>query len=347
MTAGPSAGGSLPADIIRHSVVPAEPHTVQPWEQRRWLMGPGLDLLTIVNATWPLWVGVMLLSDGFAGTAGIRFWQVYFITMPHRWITLPAVWLDRERLRHHPVAFLVIAAIVTAVCCGVRFTTGQVTCLLTIDYVWNAWHFAAQHHGVYRIYDRLADPDRRAGVTWEKFAFRGFLLYITLRVAGGTWSQPVLDEWLTRGDWAAATIPFMMLANLLLLRRNRSVGRFSYLLSVSVLYLCLLAAVHWPNPRMVLILTTASALFHAMEYLALVGWMVQQRHHQHGNALGPLSWLAPRWIAVLTVFVILLGTTGWWLESEPSQTWLLINVIVAFLHYAYDGMIWRRPRKRR
>jgi hypothetical protein len=27
------------------------------------------------------------------------------------------------------------------------------------------------------------------------------------------------------------------------------------------------------------------------------------------------------------------------------QLWIAINLSVSLLHYAYDGMIWKRPRK--
>jgi hypothetical protein len=29
------------------------------------------------------------------------------------------------------------------------------------------------------------------------------------------------------------------------------------------------------------------------------------------------------------------------IEHRFLETWLLINIIVAFLHYSYDGLIWK------
>lgn len=54
-------------------------------------------------------------------------------------------------------------------------------------------------------------------------------------------------------------------------------------------------------------MTTASALFHAIEYLAIVGWSVQKRHADRQNLLGLLAWFAPRWGITLTLFVVILG----------------------------------------
>ena len=48
------------------------------------------------------------------------------------------------------------------------------------------------------------------------------------------------------------------------------------------------------------------------------------------------------------MFILILGAGGWMMDQHLMQTWLLINVIVAFLHYAYDGLIWRsRPASAR
>jgi hypothetical protein len=44
----------------------------------------------------------------------------------------------------------------------------------------------------------------------------------------------------------------------------------------------------------------------------------------------------------LGVFVVVLGAGGWLLDQHLMNAWLLLNVIAAFLHYAYDGLIWRQ-----
>ena len=108
------------------------------------------------------------------------------------------------------------------------------------------------------------------------------------------------------------------------------------------LYISLLAAVHANRPALVLSLATASAVFHATEYLTLVAWSVHGRHTAKPDQLGIMSYLAPRWGLALGVFILVLGAGGWLLQKNYLQSWLLVNVIVAFLHYAYDGLIWRR-----
>jgi len=281
------------------------------------------------------------IGEGFSGREGLQFWQIYFVTTPHRWITLALVFLDRERLGQRSFAFLAIAAATIFVCLGVRLTTGTLTCLLTIDYVWNAWHFAAQHHGIYRIYIRRIQPAITNSAALEKWAMRFFLLYVILRVAGATWPYVALEQALQIVDWLILAIPaWLMLRQFLL--PQRSLGGTIYLTSVTALYVSLLAAVHLNRPALVLSLATASALFHATEYLALVAWNVHGRSAAMPDRLGIMSYLVPRWGLMLGTFILVLGAGGWLLNQHFMRPWLLINVIVAFLHYAYDGLIWRQ-----
>jgi hypothetical protein len=306
-----------------------------------WLVGPSYDLFLIANVAWPLFVLAQYGQD-FGGRTGLQFWQVYFVTTPHRWITLAVVFLDRERFAGRRWLFLGLAACVVAVCLGVRLTTGALTCLLAVDYVWNAWHFAAQHHGVYRIYGRREQPGLLAGITAEKWAMRGFLLYVILRVATATWPDAGLEAWLGRLDWAAAAVPAWLAVRGVARAAAGARAGAAYLLSVTALYSCLLWAVHERRLGLVLSLATASALFHAIEYLALVSWSARQRHEGLGGRMGLLGALVPYWGMALTAFVLVVGTGGWLMDQRFVEAWLTVNVAVAFLHYAYDGLIWRR-----
>lgn len=306
-----------------------------------WFLGPWLDLFLVVNIAWPLLV-LLQSGDGFDGKAGVQFWQLYYITTPHRFITLLIVFLDRDRLAQRRGTFLLLIAIVLGVCLADRLATGTLACLLAIDYVWNAWHFAAQHHGVYRLYGRMGATPFEAGLTFEKWGLRFFLLYVILRVATATWADSAWDSTLQMADWIILPLPAWLVLRDLLRSPRKSPGRFLYLLSVTGLYMFLLWAVHDHRPGLVLALATASALFHALEYLSLVTWSVKQRHASLGDRMGLMAYLVPRWGIVLAVFVVVLGAGGWLMDRHYLELWLTLNVAVAFLHYAYDGLIWRR-----
>jgi hypothetical protein len=320
----------------RPAVVRTGRHTAQGW-----LVGPWFDLIFIANLAWPL-VLLAQVGETFSGHTGLQFWQLYYITTPHRWITLLIVFADRERFRQRRLAFVALAAVIATACVAVRLSTGALTCLLAIDYVWNAWHFASQHHGIYRIYGRLGEIKPAAGLAMEKWSMRAFLLYVILRVASATWSDSSWDDVLRTCDWFAAIVPACLIVRNLFRSGSSALGRITYLLSVSCLYLSLLWAVHTHRPGLVLTLATASALFHAIEYLALVTWSVRARHTALADKMGLMGYLVPRWGIALAVFILILGAGGWFMDTRFIEVWLLINVIVAFLHYAYDGLIWRR-----
>lgn len=306
-----------------------------------WLVHPVYDLLLVANLAWPLlaWIGV---QEGFAGREGVLFWQLYFITTPHRWITLLLVFGDRQQFQARKGLFLGVAGAVMAVCLGVRFGTGGLTCLLMIDYLWNAWHFSAQHHGISRLYARR-NPRGCSESGWEKWAFRLFLLYVILRVAGVTWAQPAWEENLQRLDWLVPLIPLVLLVKTSQRLTAGQWGGLIYRVSVFGLFLGMLWAAHTRQPHWLIALTTASALFHATEYLAVVGWNLQSKRRRNLSDLGLLGWLIPRWGLTICLFAVILGSGAWLMDQHLLELWLTINVAVAFLHYAYDGIIWRRP----
>ncbi|MDX1946541.1 MAG: hypothetical protein SFU86_14160 [Pirellulaceae bacterium] len=306
-----------------------------------WLVGPWTDLLLIANVGWPL-ILVVGLWGGFDAQEGVRFWQIYFVTMPHRWLTIAVVALDPELGRRRSKAFLAIAAVVVLFCATIWLSTGTLLCLLALDSLWNAWHFASQHHGIARIYGRLADPARASGLWLEKIVLRGLVLWVAFRVAGGIWRHETLEAWLAAADWGVLVASALLLVREVAAVSPRGVGRLAYLSSLIALYAALLLAVHFRQPRWVLPLVLASALFHATEYLTLVSWAVRRK--QRPGAAGLFAWLVSQWGLSLAAFLVVLGLGGWLASEYRLQWWMLANVIVAYLHYAYDGMIWKSHR---
>jgi hypothetical protein len=312
-------------------------------ESRRWILGRGCDAVLIANVFWPVLL-LLQSAPGFEGRSGIQFWQLYFITTPHRWATLLIVLLDRERFQQRKTAYAAVAVVVFITCVSVRITTGTLTCLLALDYLWNAWHFAAQHHGIYRIYSRLGSAVTSVSIRLEKWLFRSFLLYVILRTASSASAPLEIDAWLGPADWLSLAIPAWFVSRELKSFRQGVCGRSLYLLSLLSLYVSLLWAVRLQRPDLVLCLATASAWFHASEYLAIIGWHMQRRGDASGSKNFLLRWIAPRWGFMVLMYATVLGSGALMMDRDVPELWLMINVIVAFLHYSYDGMIWKvRP----
>jgi len=310
--------------------------------QAAWLVDPKFDLFFLANLGWPLLV-LLQWWGGLEIQSGISFWQVYFITTPHRWITPALLFLERDRLQANRTKYILIAVVLLTVPVAVKISTGALTCLLTIDYIWNAWHFAAQHHGIYNIYGRKTGGISRRRSRIDKWLMRSFLLYVTLRIASwASWGSGspgwgILDS-------AFAVIPLAMILREFWQLKAETVGRCLYFTSVMSLYLAMLGAVVAKNPMMLLVLTTASALFHSIEYLAIVSWAVDRTKKSGQSTTSLFKRLMPRWGLILTVFVVILGLGAWLMESHLLEFWLTANLIMAFLHYAYDGLIWKSRR---
>ena len=377
------------------SIASASPSTARacpPQDANRgtaWLLNPTLDLLFIANLIWPLIVAFSVYFGQTVANQALGFLLVYFVILPHRWITLPLVFCDRKRFATRRRAFLAILLAAVATTCAVQLTMRSLAILVAIDYIWNAWHFAAQHSGIYRIYGRMGHSDRPTSGRAEKYLLRAFLLYTIVRMLEmfvPADSSPWLNAFETAMaqlrwcDWIALALPAG-----LLLREVRQFGRKSlacgaYFVSLYSLYTTMLMAIHFGLRPLAVGCGAAATLFHSSEYLGIVSWHAQNRLRDNGI----FRRLVPRWGLSLLAFMAFFVFTAWLLDLEgtrqtlqanaaassatasnslaaglaaiPSDAisgkekvlrlWILINMVVSFLHYAYDGMIWKRPKKK-
>jgi hypothetical protein len=357
--AQPLHGVTLPDSLLApSSTVVATTTTAR--KSGPWIDGARFDLLFVANWYWPLLILFAVISTPTLEST-IGFWMVYMLLTPHRWITLPLVFLDKERYAERPRAFLGIAMFTALAILASIMTMPTLTMLLVADYLWNAWHFAAQHSGIGRIYARVAYPKDKGSAFWEKTLLRTFIIYVILRL-GAPLMADDRSLWL---GWLDAVVPYMNWTDLPLLlipcyllgrdlwrMQSGTLGRVLYMASVLSLYSLLLLLAHFLpqsnkiDPVMVGALT-AVTIFHSTEYLAIVSWTVKKRFANRDNGL--MAHLAKRWTLTLAMFLVGLGVSAWLLstQSETSQRiWFILNMFVSFLHYAYDGMIWKaRPAK--
>lgn len=311
---------------------------------RAWISSPLFDLLFLANVGW-----VLLLLPGFASRTdtAVDFWQMYFLTLPHRWITLVLVILDPDRREGREWVLSGIALLAAFVVVGAYVGSGAFLCLAAIDFVWNAWHFASQHAGVLRMYSRRVG----GGNEWlERWGMRAFVTYTALRAA--SWStgwmadQPHLLRWIETVDVLGMLLPVLLIGTNLVGAKSDHLGKLIYLGSVCTLYSGLLLSLYFQQRHWVIVFAAAGSMFHAVEYLAVVTHYAYRRRSIGSDS--PFRLLARYWLMFLGVYVLLLGSLGAWAsqpESGMYTFWLGLNLWAAFVHYAYDGMIWklRRP----
>jgi hypothetical protein len=335
-----------------------------------WFFNPGLDLLLMANLAWPLVALAAWWTWSGPAHETIRLWQAYFLVTPHRWVTLVLVFFDRDRFDGRPRAFVGLA-VAFAAACGLGYAVWGLEGLLVMmaaDYLWNAWHFASQHAGVYRIYGRMSRPDLPPAGPLDKLLIRVFVTYVFLRMLGvismqafdrphTAWlkdlcrSVPLELRWL---DVAVLLLPVLILARDLRDYRPSMRGRLVYLGSCGLMYSLILVGFRARDGGVagvesaILALFFTSAVYHATEYMAIVSWTAKRNRSPRGI----IRHLAPRWLAFLLCFMgVLFVTSLLLMETEISRRynlvhlWVLTNLVVSLLHYAYDGLIWRAPAR--
>jgi hypothetical protein len=331
---------------------------------RHWLFRhPLLDALGIACLFWPL----LLLARPFdAAFDVINVFFYMLIVTPHRWITLILVFLDPDQREQRPRTYTgmflgCVAVCLGAIALGRAFGIGLEAfyVLLVLDYLWNTWHFASQHHGVYRIYGRMSRRVPMPAERVERYALRAFVVYVLLRVGAATlfadkefahymgWLGTLLGEsW--HLDLVALTVPAWLLV------REFTSGpivpsRALYLLSVVGVYSGLLLSAlcfqgfDWPSARVPhAAFALAVTAFHSVEYMSIVTWSTMGKRAPRGA----FATVVRKWPLVLAgtiVAVTLLQTVSLRLGEEVIRWWIAVNLSVSLLHYAYDGMIWKRP----
>jgi hypothetical protein len=309
-----------------------------------WIVSPLYDLLFLANLGW-----MLLLLPGFASTTdtAIDFWQMYFLTLPHRWITLVVVLLDPDRRDGRGWLLWLIAGLAALIVFGTFLSNGAFLCLAVVDFIWNAWHFASQHAGILRMYTRKVGGGNDF---LERWGLRGFVTYTALRAAswatGWAESQPHFLAMIGMLDLLWLAVPTLLLVINLLGVTPTRIGKLIYLTSVSALYTGFLLSLHFHSVWLMMVFAAAGSMFHAVEYLAVVTHYAYRRRSIGSD--GPFRILAKSWLLFLGLYVLILGTIGAWVsrpENDWYNFWLGLNFWAAFVHYAYDGMIWklRRP----
>jgi hypothetical protein len=311
---------------------------------RGWIVSPAFDLLFLANLGWSL-----LLLPGAASRAGtaVDFWTLYFLSLPHRWITLVLVIADPDRREGRGRKLTLVALLAAVLVIGAAAATDTLLCLAVVDFVWNAYHFGSQHAGVLRMYSRKVG----GGSEWlERWGVRGFVTYAAVRAAGWTtgWAEagsswlPVLHAL----DLLVLCIPAALVVTNLVGATRERLGKLVYLGSLCSLYTGFLLSLRFGWGGWVVIFAAAGSMFHAVEYLAIVTHYARRRETVGSD--GPFRTLARYWLVFLGLYVLVLGTVGVWMDNPNSGfpvVWQALNLWAAFVHYAFDGMIWklRRP----
>jgi hypothetical protein len=315
-----------------------------------WLISPKADILFIANATWPLFA-LLLWLNKYAWHMDIDLYLMFVIGTPHRWVTLPLVGMDKERLKSNWPTLAFVGVATTAAFFAILGRTHDIRLMILLAYLWNLWHVAAQNAGVVRIYGINGQPEKRASGTLEKWLLRTFMLYAFLRVGslGVDYQNSIpLVGYITRFsvhagtyDWFSLLIPIFLFIREARGYDPRLHPKYIHLSSVLLNYSAMIVLCHLHKPGLVLAVAASNALFHATEYYGILTWMVSRRADP-GKAWF-LPGLLKHWTVTLIVFLYGMAALSYVLVMRFTYFWMVANTLVACLHYAYDGVIWKMP----
>lgn len=299
-----------------------------------WIFDARTDLLAIANCYWPLLLlpGVVVADrDG-----PLDFLQTYFLSSPHRWITLFLVALDSTRRVGNGRRMVLSALLAAAVIGSIQSRFGFLLCLLWIDFVWNAWHFASQHSGVLAIYARKSGSHLPGSL---KYLMRCSFASIILMI-------PLHNE--LHGIYGTS-VKLMICGTILLMtpyffddsiRRSRS--SVIYFASVWSLYAAILACTLSERYLVANSVFFAASTFHAVEYLAIVSRYVISKESIANNVIPHEAiGFSLNWSTRLTGFLLAFGLVLFQLQTKWPEFSASVNLWAAFLHYAFDGWIWK------
>ncbi|MBU6386730.1 MAG: hypothetical protein KGS49_12390 [Planctomycetes bacterium] len=316
----------------------------------RWLHSEQFDCLWIANVYWPLLLLVVAILG--AGST-IDFWQLYFISAPHRWLTLLLVSIDQDRRSGIGGKLVVSTILLATLLIVVRFQSGLLLCLGVLDYIWNAWHFASQHSGILSVYNKRSG--QKLGLLddrLQRWGVRFFIFYVILRSASSTlysgWfiDLPWFPWWLC--DLGMLFIPVLLCVRKIAYVRSSDLPGTIYAVSFSSLYAGYLLSNLFGTWSMILGFATAASIFHSIEYMAFVS---QSYNRNRTKSLGmtAVTLLQRHWYGILALLILAVGWIGWTAQaSRPwiAETWQTLNLWAALTHYAWDGMIWKSRHQR-
>lgn len=262
--------------------------------------------------------------------------------------------------RTHPLRFTLVPLLLLLAMSTSVWVAVSVSVLATW---WDVYHSSLQTFGIGRIYDQRSGNDVYLGRRLDYWL--NLLIYTGPILAGAALMDHVgdFDEFSEVGSVFFTSIPATVESN----RRWLTLG----VLALGIPFLVFYVGWYWQQARkgyrvsfqkVALLASTALCsivtwgfnpfgeaffvmnFFHALQYFAIVWWS-EKRNLLSLFRLGNFAWGAP------AAFVLFLGSAfgfGLWAEAlRPPSSHLAYNIVmvVAIMHFWYDGFIWSVRRK--
>lgn len=312
------------------------------------------------------WIPVFL-AFVFAQNLGMRthVWPVLlvlvlFINFAHRHLTMPLVYGDREQFGRRPWAYigLPIFFLLLTTATLLYMEPGKTkpirpyfTALIFLSVAWTIYHTLMQKMGILRIYSRKAGYGSARLDKAMLFSWFGFLFFacaaspsIERRAARLSSVGRILKKFLEPlmpflpyVAWLA--LAFALVVTFLYFKTEWSAGRRFhwpknlFLLSILLLYLTFLYD-----------FLVGYAIFgfsHAIEYLAFVYIFAGRKYRARPPNSSWMARAVTRQALIFGVFMVAMGLffLPWRWISNSTLQWYVVGS--SFLHFIYDGWIWK------
>ncbi len=320
---------------------------------------------------------VLILVRQFLTPEQVSLAVISFASLGHHLPGFMRAYGDRELFQRYRLRFLLVPPLVFAMALcfsppswlasALHLPWKHMHGLELVLLVWGTWHGLMQTYGFMRIYDV------RRGITDRWSARLDHWLCLAVFISGVVFSDarvfsiaktmwesglPVFGpEWLAWARIAVGTVGLLVLAAYCvnLIRQARAGQPISW---IKLLLIGTTGWFYWYTGRLsvnVLIGIAMFEIYHALQYYAIV-WIYNRRLFQRaGERFGPLGFLfSDRWtmlglylaaIAAYSSIRFFTVDTNAYIFSgtnENAYQWLVaLFVTSSFLHFYFDGFIWK------
>ncbi len=327
-----------------------------------WIISRQWDFLFFIG-TPVLSLIALLFASNYFSSADIALFVLAFFAVGHHLPGLMRAYGEKELFARYKARFIV-APFIIALFVGWSVFSGHLGFFIFLA-LWDMWHFFMQHYGFMRIYDVKRHKPSRLSSRLDWWLTAIWFAYIVAasphylinflerchRYGFGFYTKIapehifVLREWLL---YLALALAVVYVLNLL---RERQLGVPVVLPKLAIL-LTTFATVYYAYVVLedVILGYAITALAHDIQYFAIV-WIynhgVLQRASDSGRSFFRFLFKDGRLRIVLFYLLLILAYGGIEALARATQNYLIYDVVKvliatsAFMHYYYDGFIWK------
>ena len=312
-----------------------------------WIKNPATDL-TFFDFGWIL---VFLPLIMLKGHIAFIILVVLIVNYIHRHYTFALVYGDKEEFEKRKKIYVflpIVAVIVTFI--SIYFDGFKILVLISV--LWTMYHTITQKYGITRIYSRKAGY----GEAWiEKGLIYSWFVYLFFALAER--EKDVLQQYQAGKvfiSYVGDYFNYLTLASYLFLavsvfftllfayqefknRHQISAAKIIYVISILLLYSIFAYSL--------IVGYIVFAFSHALEYIAFVNIFVNSKYKKKPDSRSPLAMASKKqWVysSFFSIGIVALCLIGIKFNENAFEIYIVGS---SFLHFIYDGLIWkvRRP----